>query len=186
MRRSFTTDFLLRPLEPRAPGLQLATPREAAVLIAVLDKPEPSILLTRRTSTLRHHGGQVALPGGRVDATDPDHAAAALREAWEEVGLPPSEVQPLGRLNPYHTVSRYRITPVVGLAPADFPWQLSTEEVDAVFEVPLSVVLDLNAYQVLTIPRLGQSHDVYFLPWNGWLIWGATAAIFQDLALHLR
>lgn len=186
MRSAFAADFLLRPLAGRPHGaIHVPTPRDAAVLVAVLDKPHPTVLLTRRTATLRHHGGQVALPGGRVDASDPSHTQAALREAWEEVGLLPQEVMPLGTLNPYYTVSRYRITPIVGLAPADFPWQLSTDEVDAVFEIPLSVVLDLNAYQQLTINRLGQAHPVYFLPWQDWLIWGATAAIFHDLARHL-
>ncbi|WP_406663171.1 CoA pyrophosphatase [Gallaecimonas sp. GXIMD1310] len=183
----FASQFILQPLQPRHLGTPfLHQPRAAAVLLAILDRPEPTVLLTRRTQTLRHHGGQIALPGGRVDASDPSHVAAALREAWEEVGLAPTEVTPLGTLNPYDTVSDYRITPVVARAPADFPWQLSTDEVDAIFEVPLAIVLDLNRYQRLQIERQGISHQVLFLPWQNWLIWGATAAIFQDLALHLR
>ncbi|WP_192954658.1 CoA pyrophosphatase [Gallaecimonas mangrovi] len=182
---SFAADFLLRPLAQRQLGTELSASREAAVLLAILDKPEPTILLTRRTQTLRSHGGQIALPGGRVDDTDPNHTYAALREAWEEVGLPPEDVTPLGELNPFYTVSRYRITPIVGLAPADFPWQLSADEVDAVFEVPLAVVLNLNSYHQLQINRHGQPHTVYFMPWQGWFIWGATAGMFHDLALHM-
>ncbi|ROQ24909.1 CoA pyrophosphatase [Gallaecimonas pentaromativorans] len=181
----FAPEFLLRSLAPASRGIELSNAREAAVLVAILDKPEPSVLLTRRTQTLRSHSGQIALPGGRVDDTDPSHTHAALREAWEEVGLPPADVMPLGQLNPFFTVSRYRITPIVGLAPADFPWQLSIDEVDAVFEVPLAVVLNLNNYHQMQVNRLGQPHSVYFLPWQGWFIWGATAGIFHDLALHM-
>ncbi|WP_341501327.1 CoA pyrophosphatase [Gallaecimonas sp. GXIMD4217] len=186
-RSRFARDFLLRPLEERHLGVpELQSPKPAAVLLAIMDKPEPNLLLTRRTLTLRHHGGQVALPGGRVDDSDPSHEHAALREAWEEVGLLPEQVQVLGRLNPYDTVSRFRITPVVGLAPEDFPWLLSVDEVDAVFEMPLKKVLDLNRYRTLDIQRHGQHHRLFCLPYREHLIWGATAAILYDLALHLR
>ncbi len=183
----FAREFLLRPLVERNLGVpRLKAPKEAAVLLAVMDKPDPALLLTRRTATLRHHGGQIALPGGRVDATDTSLEAAALREAWEEVGLLPDQVQVLGRLNAYDTVSRFRITPVVGLAPAAFPWMLSVDEVDAAFEVPLEYILDEGNYRTLNIKRQGSEHPIYFLPFKEHVIWGATAAILYDLALHIR
>jgi 8-oxo-dGTP pyrophosphatase MutT (NUDIX family) len=185
-------EIAAQPFEASAPhgGDVLATlakaPVPAAVLVPVVLSETPGVLLTKRTSHLSAHAGQVSFPGGRIDPEDSGPEAAALREAWEEVGLDPASVQVLGRLADHVTGTGYRITPVLALLPPHLAYRLSAHEVESVFELPMSVVLDPNA------PRLQRQHvrgvwrEYWVWPHPQHYIWGATAAILVRLAEQLR
>lgn len=160
-----------------------ATP--AAVLIAITDAPAPGVILTQRPDTMRRHPGQVAFPGGRVDPGDPNATAAALREAWEEVGLPPRAVQILGALPPYRTVTGFEIVPVVGMIPADVTLVPDDREVAAVFEAPLAWLIDPANRVERTMAFNGTERRFLELQWDRFRIWGATAAIIANLAARL-
>jgi 8-oxo-dGTP pyrophosphatase MutT (NUDIX family) len=158
----------------------------AAVLVPVIISDTPSILLTKRTSHLSAHAGQVSFPGGRIDPEDSGPEAAALREAWEEIGLETTSVQVLGRMADHITGTGYRITPVLGLLPPGLNFQLSAHEVEAVFELPISVVLDPNAPKVQRQHVRGVWRAYWVWPHPKHYIWGATAAILVRLAELLR
>jgi 8-oxo-dGTP pyrophosphatase MutT (NUDIX family) len=163
----------------------------AAVLAAFLLGPAPGILLTQRTSHLSRHAGQVAFPGGRIDAGDRSPEAAALREAQEEIGLDPGRVELLGRLGDYITGTGYRVTPVLAALPAardldDLGLVLSPHEVAAVFTLPLSVLLDPAAPQRKRSHFRGRWREFWVWPHPDHYIWGATAAILVQIAARLR
>ncbi|MFM2100583.1 MAG: hypothetical protein RLZZ366_2122 [Pseudomonadota bacterium] len=159
---------------------------EAAVLIAITDRPEPGLILTQRPETMRRHPGQVAFPGGRVDPDDADVIAAALREAEEEIALPRHLVNVIGPVPPYRTVTDYRVTPIIGVIPPDLPLIANAEEVAAIFEMPLSVALNLSLWQDRTVDWAGQERHFHEMHWEGFRIWGATASMIVNLARQLR
>ena len=161
-------------------------PHEAAVLIAVTDRPEPGVILTRRPETMRRHPGQVAFPGGRVDPEDADVVAAALREAEEEIGLPRRLAEVVGLADRYHTVTGYVVTPVLAAIPPDLPLVPHDVEVAAIFEVPLAHLLAPDQLIRRTMDWRGQPRDVYEILWEGERIWGATAAMIVNLARRLE
>ena len=158
----------------------------AAVLVLIVHGGEPGILLTKRTSTLAKHAGQVAFPGGRIDQTDASVEAAALREAHEEVGLPPDQPEILGRLPDYITGTGFRISPVLALLPRPVVLQASPDEVEAIFTLPLEVLLDPAAPQRRRGEFRGQTREFWVWPHEHHHIWGATAAILVNLAARLR
>ena len=161
---------------------EVAIIRPAAVLFGVLPRPAgPTALLTVRPTTMADHAGQVAFPGGKVDPMDLDEVAAALRESEEEVGLPPDDVQVLGKGAPYVTGTRYRITPVVGLLPADFQPVPDPGEVADVFETPLDFLMDSRNHRMGEAYYKGRPRRYYEMPHNGYRIWGVTAGIIQRL-----
>jgi 8-oxo-dGTP pyrophosphatase MutT (NUDIX family) len=162
------------------------SPVPAAVLVPVVLGEKPSILLTKRTSHLSAHAGQVSFPGGRIDPEDGGPEAAALREAWEEIGLNADSVQVLGRMEDHVTGTGYRITPVLGLLAPDLTYRLSAHEVDAIFELPISVVLDPNAPKRQRQHVRGVWREYWVWPHPEHFIWGATAAILVRLAERLR
>jgi len=168
------------------PGGLCRTPVPAAVLVAVVMGLDPSVLLTKRTSHLAKHPGQISFPGGRIDPGDGGPEAAALREAFEEIGLEPSSVEVFGRLTDHVTGTGYRITPVLAVVPPGLTYRLSADEVDAIFELPMRVVLDPDA------PRRQRQHvggvwrNYWVWPHPEHFIWGATAAILVQLAGRLR
>lgn len=135
--------------------------RQAAVLIPVVRRAQPGLLLTQRSVHLRKHAGQVAFPGGAVDSSDASLIAAALREAQEEVAIPPSCVEVIGVLPPVDSVTGFEVTPVVGIIPPNLPYRASVDEVSAVFEMPLAQALHLGRYHPLDIYRRGDSHRVW-------------------------
>jgi 8-oxo-dGTP pyrophosphatase MutT (NUDIX family) len=157
----------------------------AAVLIPIIARREPTVLLTRRTDTLRRHAGQIAFPGGRVDPEDSGPVQTALREAHEEVALPPHEVEVIGTVDRYETGTGYRITPVVGVVPPDLPLVPCEAEVAAVFEVPLAHLLEPANHQLLQAEVKGHVRRYYAIDWETHHIWGATAGMIVNLARRL-
>jgi len=167
-------------------GLLEAAPVPAAVLVPIVLRPEPSLLLTKRTSHLTKHAGQVSFPGGRIDPGDEHAPAAALREAEEEIALDPALVEIVGCMDDYVTGTGYRITPVLGLLPPAVTWAASPDEVEAVFEFPFSVLLDPDAPRRQKQHVRGRWREYWVWPHPEHFIWGATAAIMHHLAGKLR
>lgn len=159
--------------------------RAAAVLIPITNRSEPGVILTQRPSWLRAHAGQVAFPGGKLDETDADHIAAALREANEELSIPPSEVQILGVADTYYSGSGYSIAPVVGVIPPDLPLRPSPEEVEDWFEVPIAFLLDPANSVRKEAEWNGQKRTYYDIQWGERRIWGVTAGIISNLVRRL-
>jgi 8-oxo-dGTP pyrophosphatase MutT (NUDIX family) len=158
----------------------------AAVLIALTDRAEPGVILTQRTETLRRHAGQVAFPGGRVDPEDEDVIAAALREAQEEVALPPAAVEVVGTADRYRTVTGYDVTPVIGVVPPDLVLVPAEAEVAAVFEVPLAFLFDPANQVEAHAQWQGRERRYYEILWGERRIWGATAAMLVNLSRRLQ
>ncbi len=157
----------------------------AAVLVAITDRAAPGVLLTLRTDHLRTHAGQVAFPGGRIDPTDGGPVAAALREAEEEIGLPPAAVTVVGTADPYRTVTGYEVLPVIGVIPPDLPLAPHEHEVAAIFEAPLAHLLDPANHLLRTAEWRGAARTFYEIPWQDRRIWGATAAMIVNLSRRL-
>lgn len=158
----------------------------SAVLVAITDRAEPGVILTKRSAALRKHAGQVAFPGGRMDPGDADVVATALREAEEEIALPPAAVDILGTTDPYRTATGFAIVPVVGVIPPDLPLVPCPGEVDAIFEVPLSYLLDPDRRTRHRVQVDGQGERHYHeILWQDWRIWGVTAAMIVNLSHRL-
>jgi 8-oxo-dGTP pyrophosphatase MutT (NUDIX family) len=163
----------------------------AAVLVPLVLGPAPGVLLTKRAAHLSSHPGQISFPGGRIDPGDRSAEAAALREAAEEVGLDPAQVELVGRLEDYVTGTGFRITPVVGLLPPGVALDMldltpSVHEVESVFELQLAVLLDPSAPQRRRAHFRGRSREFWVWPHPEHYIWGATAGILVNLAARLR
>jgi 8-oxo-dGTP pyrophosphatase MutT (NUDIX family) len=157
-------------------------PKPAAVLVPiVLRDPEPTMLLTQRTDHLSSHAGQVAFPGGRIDESDVDAVAAALREAQEETGLAPEFVEPLGFLDKYLTVTAYHVVPVVALVKPGFEIRPHGHEVSAVFEVPLRFLMTPENHERHSREWQGRQRFYYAMPYEDRYIWGATAGMIRNL-----
>jgi 8-oxo-dGTP pyrophosphatase MutT (NUDIX family) len=161
-------------------------PVPAAVLVPIILGPTPGVLLTKRNAHLNKHGGQVSFPGGRIDATDADAEAAALREAEEEIALDRAHVEVLGRMGDYVTGTGYRITPVLSVLRPGYHLRPAPEEVEAVFELPIGVLLDPNAPKRQRQHVRGNWREYWVWPHPDHYIWGATAAILVHLAQKLR
>ena len=179
-------DFLSRfqLLRPQANRMAV-NQRQAAVLVPIVRRPEPGLLLTQRSAKLRKHPGQVAFPGGAVDSTDASLIAAALREAQEEVAIPPESVEIIGILPPVDSVTGFQVTPVVGVIPPNLHYHASVDEVSSVFEMPLAEALRLGRYHPLDIHRRGDSHRVWLSWYQHYFVWGMTAGIIRELALQV-
>jgi len=172
-----SSDYDLNPDTPPSVGRVL---RAAAVLVAVTG--DGRLILTKRSSHLKHHPGQIAFPGGKVDAGDAGPQAAALREAQEEVGLPASAVQVIGALPQHETVTGFQITPFLAMVIAPFNPIPEAGEVDEVFTVPLSHVLDPARFRVERRRWRGAWRRYFAVPYGPYYIWGATACILRGLA----
>ena len=155
--------------------------RPAAVLIPIVDHPEPTVLLTQRSPHLADHAGQIAFPGGKIDATDASPRDAALREAEEEVGLDRSFVDPLGYLGVYGTSFGFRILPTVARVRPGFSLQINRAEVDDAFEVPLAFLMNPTNHQLHAKEFRGVERTYYAMPFAERYIWGATAGILRAL-----
>lgn len=160
---------------------------EAAVLVGLVPRDGgTAVLLTRRTDSLRHHAGQVSFPGGRVEPADRDVAAAALRESCEEIGLGAAQVCVMGHLDPFLTISGFRVTPVVAALDPAFVPVPQPSEVAEVFEVPLAYLMDPDNLRSVEIEFRGRPRRVLEYAWPGQRIWGATAAILLNLRRRLE
>ena len=157
----------------------------AAVLIGVTDRTEPGLILTVRREHMRTHAGQVAFPGGRIDPGE-DAVSAALREAWEELGLEPQSAEVVGAVDSYSTVTGYVVTPVLAVVAPDQPLSPHEHEVADWFEAPLGFVLDPANQQMKSALFRGRERHYYEIVWNDRRIWGATAAMLVNLSRRLQ
>ena len=181
--------------DPEAPGARgdldlnptlwehagVAATKPAAVLVPIVDRREPTVLLTIRTQELASHAGQVAFPGGKIDPVDESPVAAALREAQEEIGLQPALIEPLGYLDLYLTFSGFRILPTVARVKPDFSLTLNPWEVTEAFEVPLAFLMSPANHQRKSRDWKGISREYYAMPFENRYIWGITAGILRNL-----
>jgi 8-oxo-dGTP pyrophosphatase MutT (NUDIX family) len=155
----------------------------AAVLVPIVEQSAaPTVLLTQRTAHLSDHAGQIAFPGGRIEPEDRDAVAAALRETEEEVGLPASHIEVIGRLDTYVTGTGFEVTPIVALVRAPYPSRPDPFEVAEIFEVPLSFIIDPTNHQRSTREWKGMTRHFFVLPYENRYIWGATAGMLVNLA----
>jgi 8-oxo-dGTP pyrophosphatase MutT (NUDIX family) len=169
------------PDEGRPDLVGLAPLRPAAVLLPIVDRTGGlSVLLTLRASNLRAHSGQVAFPGGKIDARETP-CEAALREAYEEIGLEERFVEPLGWLDPYFTGTGYRVAPLVALVEPSFGLAINKLEVDEVFETPFAFLMDAANHRLEEREWQGRRRRCYAMPHEGRYIWGATAGILRNL-----
>lgn len=167
------------------PDLRPASDRpltQAAVLVGLVERPAGMhVLLTKRTAHLNDHAGQISFPGGRIDPHDADAAAAALREAEEEVGLPPAQVEMIGRLDTYVTRTGFEVTPCVGFVAPPEAYRPDPFEVAEVFEVPLGFFLQAGSRRIESRTYQGRERFFYAFPWGDYYIWGATAGMLNNL-----
>ncbi len=179
-----TSDFDLNPDTVLPEGRKL---RAAGVLLAIETwGSTPQVLLTKRSSALKHHPGQIAFPGGKVDAGDRDSTEAALREAWEEIGLPRDLPKVLGTLSCHETVTGFQVTPTIALVPEPFNVQPEAGEVAEVFRAPLAHVLDETRYQIQSRRWRGTRRHYFTVPLGPYYIWGATARMLRGFAAVMR
>lgn len=184
-----------KPITPIAPlvkaqaGASAITkqPRQAAVLIPLLRRGDRlTILLTQRSHELPQHRGQIAFPGGKIDPGDPTAESAAIRETVEEVGANSDQIEILGKLPLYQTGTGFIITPFIGYLTPPYEFEKEAGEVEQIFELPLDFMLDLNRFERRSVTFEGLAREFWALPYDGYFIWGATAAILRDLAERLQ
>lgn len=173
-------DFLLNP--EMAGDLRSRNPRDAAVLVPIVRRnPEVTVVLTRRTDHLPSHAGQIAFPGGKIDAEDDGPASASLREAEEEIGLSADAVDLIGFGDTYITGSGFRIVPVVGMVEPDARLTANPDEVAEIFEVPLSFLMNTDNHHQGRRTWQGHERKFYVMPYFQHYIWGVTAGIVRTL-----
>jgi 8-oxo-dGTP pyrophosphatase MutT (NUDIX family) len=168
-------------LAPELAETVKASAHPAAVLVPVVAREEPTVLLTQRAAALPVHAGQISFPGGKLDASDPDPLATALREADEEIGLDAGFVDPLGYLDPYLSGTGFRIVPVVALVSPAFHLAINPAEVDEAFEVPLKFLMTPDNHARHRREWKGVQRSFYAMPYGERYIWGITAGILRKL-----
>lgn len=163
-------------------GIPLDTPvRQAAVLFAIVDHAQPTVLLTQRSNNLPSHPGQISFPGGKVEPHDKDPLATALRETEEEIGLTPDFIEPLGYLDNYRTGTNFNVVPVVALVSPGFELAIDKREVESAFEVPLEFLLNADNHELHQREWKGRTRTYYAMPYDDYFIWGATAGMIRNL-----
>jgi 8-oxo-dGTP pyrophosphatase MutT (NUDIX family) len=159
----------------------VAATRPAAVLVPVVDRPDPAVLLTQRTAELSSHAGQIAFPGGKIDPGDATPSAAAVREAEEEIGLRRGVIEPIGYLDLYLTFSGFRVLPTVARIAPEYRLTLNPSEVADAFEVPLAFLMDAQNHALHSRDWKGVTRRYYAMPFGERYIWGVTAGILRNL-----
>jgi len=159
----------------------VAATKLAAVLVPIVERSEPTVLLTQRTADLASHAGQISFPGGRIEPNDESPVAAAMREAKEEVGLAPMLIEPIGYLDLYLTFSGFRILPTVARVKPDFSLTINPSEVVDAFEVPLQFLMTPANHHRKSRDWKGITRDYYAMPFGDRYIWGITAGILRNL-----
>lgn len=160
---------------------------QSAVLIVLLEENKQlHVLLTKRAAHLKHHPGQISFPGGKVEPNDKNHIDAALREADEEIGLSRLDCQIIGQLHPYQTNSGFSITPIVATLNTTPTFFIDKSEVAEIFHVPLQHFLETDKHYSVDVHHKTLNHKVHFMPYKSHNIWGATAAILNDLSSHIQ
>lgn len=184
---------MFREINPHLVGDKLFESRwsdirkEAAVLVPIINRPErPGVLLTVRSSEMPSHAGQISFPGGKAAPEDPDRVATALREAHEEVNIPPDAVDVIGSLGVHKGGLGFSVTPVVGLVNPDVALKPCPREVAEIFEAPLDFVMDLNNHITEQREHKGVKYNMFAAPYEGFHIWGLTAGILRSLAEALQ
>jgi 8-oxo-dGTP pyrophosphatase MutT (NUDIX family) len=172
-------DLDLDPVQWETAGVVASRP--AAVLVGVVDREEPTVLLTQRTDGLSNHAGQIAFPGGKIDPHDETPLDAAVREAHEEVGLDRKLIEPIGYLDLYLTFSGFRILPAVARIAPSYVLQLNRSEVSDAFEVPLDFLMAPENHQRHARETRGVTRQYYAMPFGERYIWGVTAGILRNL-----
>jgi len=185
LREALTQPPVLPLLEGDLPEERALASVPAAVLVGITDRPDPGVILTVRREHMRTHAGQVAFPGGRIDPGE-DSVEAALREAWEELGLDPGAAQIVGAIDPYRTVTGYVVTPVLAVVQPDQPLSPHEHEVADWFEAPLGFVLDPTNQQYKSALFQGRERHYYEIMWGERRIWGATASMIVNLSRRLQ
>ncbi|MFT2092602.1 CoA pyrophosphatase [Paraglaciecola sp. 2405UD69-4] len=171
--------------EPDFPLKSLGKP--AAVLIPIVQYPdELRVVFTVRAKHLKHHGGQVSFPGGKQETSDLSLIHTALRETHEEIGISPQDVDVIGKLPLYRTVSGFEVTPFIGFVSPPVTLKLDKNEVFESFEVPLTFLLNPNNHYTHWMKRKNHQTPVYFIQWQNHYIWGATAAFVRNLSHHFN
>ena len=161
--------------------------RPAAVLLGLIERDSGlHIILTRRTEALRHHAGQISFPGGRIEETDRDPVAAAIREAHEEIGLLPAHVDALGYLDSFLTITGFHVYPVVAKVSAHYIAKADPSEVDEIFEVPLEFVLNPENAKLIEIEYRGKNRTIIEFQYQQYRIWGATASMLVNFRKRLE
>jgi len=165
--------------------------KSAAVLIPILEKKindndtQLNILFTKRAEHLKHHGGQISFPGGKAEHFDDNLISTAIREAQEEIGLKTDTIEIIGQLHPYQTISGYIVTPIIAFV-AEQNFIIDHNEVSEIFQVPLHHFLNKDNHHSIHIRQKSIHHQVHFMPYQDYNIWGATAAMLKDLMVHLK
>jgi 8-oxo-dGTP pyrophosphatase MutT (NUDIX family) len=144
------------------------------------------VLLTKRAEHLKHHPGQISFPGGKVEPEDENHIDAALREADEEIGLSRLDCKIIGQLHPYQTISGFSITPVIAILNTTPKFSIDKNEVAEIFHVPFQHFLEVDKHYSVDVQHKTLNQKVHFMPYKSHNIWGATAAILNDLRTHIQ
>ena len=185
LRTALAQAPVLPPLESDLDKIAFEASVPAAVMIAVTDRPQPGVILTVRRDHMRTHAGQVAFPGGRIDPGE-NAVQAALREAWEEIGLDPATTEVVSEVDPYRTITGFAVTPVLAVVPPDQQLSPHEHEVADWFEAPLHFVLDPANQELKSALFQGRERHYYEIVWNDRKIWGATAAMIVNLSRRLQ